>query len=156
MFKDVIRENCTLIKKLNNVGIEVLNPVTPKPEIPLDIALGRKQVNVQWTERTKPLVKWPEIKKLIKKKSGFEKVDLPRVAVGHSSYQGQSVLQRNPQRLHSLRAREGVRVQKFNCADKGRAVMKVYVDLYTATAIISGVCDSGKEVKGSVRKGSNN
>ena len=51
MFKDVIRENCTLIKKLNNVGIEVLNPVTPKPEIPLDIALGRKQVNVQWTEQ---------------------------------------------------------------------------------------------------------
>ena len=39
------------------------------------------------TEGTQPLVKWPEIKK----KSGFEKVDLPRVAVGHSSYQGQSV-----------------------------------------------------------------
>ena len=50
-------------------------------------------------------------------------------------------------------------IKKFNCADKGSAVIKVYVDLYTATAIISGVCDSGKEVKeikGSVRKGSNN
>ena len=29
VFKDVIRENC---KKLNNVGVEVLNPITPKPE----------------------------------------------------------------------------------------------------------------------------
>ena len=109
VFKDVIRENW---KKLNNVGIEDLNPVTPKPEILpyIDFSGPQSGECPVSTERTQPLVKWPEIKK----KSGFEKVDLRRVAVGHSSYQGQSVLQRNPQRLHSLRARHGVRVQSLH------------------------------------------
>ena len=51
-------------------------------------------------------------------------------------------------------------IEKLNSAvfDLGRAFMKVYVDHYTDTAIISGTCDSGKEVKeikGSARKGSN-
>ena len=48
-------------------------------------------------------------------------------------------------------------IEKLNSAvfDLGIAVMKVYEDRYTA--IISGACDSGKEVKeikGSARKGS--
>ena len=32
-------------------GIEILNLVVPKPEIPLDIAQNYKQVKVQWTEQ---------------------------------------------------------------------------------------------------------
>ena len=32
-------------------GIEILNLVIPKPEIPLDIAQNYKQVKVQWTEQ---------------------------------------------------------------------------------------------------------
>jgi len=39
------------ISKLGEDGIEVLNLVVPKPEIPEDIAHNYKQVKVQWTEQ---------------------------------------------------------------------------------------------------------
>ena len=32
-------------------GVEILNLVIPKPEIPVDIAKNYKQVKVQWTEQ---------------------------------------------------------------------------------------------------------
>ena len=39
------------IDRLGDGGLEVLNLVVPKPEIPRDIALNYKQVKVQWTEQ---------------------------------------------------------------------------------------------------------
>ena len=39
------------IKRLGEDGIEILNLVVPKPEIPADIANNYKQVKVQWTEQ---------------------------------------------------------------------------------------------------------
>ena len=39
------------ISRLGEDGIEVLNLVVPKPEIPEDIAHNYKQVKVQWTEQ---------------------------------------------------------------------------------------------------------
>merc|ERR1712228_852185 len=39
------------IKRLGQDGIEILNLVIPKPEIPTDIARNYKQVKVQWTEQ---------------------------------------------------------------------------------------------------------
>ena len=39
------------IRRLGEDGIEILNLVIPKPEIPLDIAQNYKQVKVQWTEQ---------------------------------------------------------------------------------------------------------
>ena len=39
------------IKRLGEDGIEILNLVIPKPEIPPDIAHNYKQVKVQWTEQ---------------------------------------------------------------------------------------------------------
>jgi len=39
------------IRTLGEDGIEILNLVIPKPEIPLDIARNYKQVKVQWTEQ---------------------------------------------------------------------------------------------------------
>ena len=39
------------ISRLGEDGIEVLNLVVPKPEIPEDIAQNYKQVKVQWTEQ---------------------------------------------------------------------------------------------------------
>lgn len=41
----------TSISRLGEDGIEVLNLVVPKPEIPADIAHNYKQVKVQWTEQ---------------------------------------------------------------------------------------------------------
>merc|ERR1712038_1033664 len=41
----------TSISRLGEDGIEVLNLVVPKPEIPSDIAHNYKQVKVQWTEQ---------------------------------------------------------------------------------------------------------
>ena len=41
----------TSIKTMGEDGIEVLNLVVPKPEIPEDIAHNYKQVKVQWTEQ---------------------------------------------------------------------------------------------------------
>ena len=39
------------ISRLGANGIEILNLVIPKPEIPADIAKNYKQVKVQWTEQ---------------------------------------------------------------------------------------------------------
>jgi len=39
------------IKRLGEGGIEILNLVIPKPDIPQDIANNYKQVKVQWTEQ---------------------------------------------------------------------------------------------------------
>ena len=41
----------TSIVRLGEDGIEILNLVVPKPEIPADIAHNYKQVKVQWTEQ---------------------------------------------------------------------------------------------------------
>jgi len=41
----------TSIKRLGEEGVEILNLVIPKPEIPADIAHNYKQVKVQWTEQ---------------------------------------------------------------------------------------------------------
>merc|ERR1712079_227102 len=41
----------TSISRLAEDGIEILNLVVPKPEIPEDIAHNYKQVKVQWTEQ---------------------------------------------------------------------------------------------------------
>jgi regulator of protease activity HflC (stomatin/prohibitin superfamily) len=41
----------TSISRLGEGGIEILNLVIPKPEIPADIAHNYKQVKVQWTEQ---------------------------------------------------------------------------------------------------------
>jgi len=55
MFLDivaVVKKNVRAsIKRLGEDGIEILNLVIPKPEIPLDIAHNYKQVKVQWTEQ---------------------------------------------------------------------------------------------------------
>jgi len=39
------------IKRLGDGGVEILNLVIPKPDIPQDIAQNYKQVKVQWTEQ---------------------------------------------------------------------------------------------------------
>merc|ERR1711892_1369838 len=39
------------IKRMGEDGIEILNLVVPKPDIPADIAKNYKQVKVQWTEQ---------------------------------------------------------------------------------------------------------
>lgn len=47
-----VKENViTSIDRLANEGIEILNLVIPKPDIPQDIAHNYKQVKVQWTEQ---------------------------------------------------------------------------------------------------------
>jgi len=47
-----VKENVMIsITRLGNDGIEILNLVIPKPEIPPDIAHNYKQVKVQWTEQ---------------------------------------------------------------------------------------------------------
>merc|ERR1711936_99954 len=47
-----VKENVkTSISRLGEGGIEILNLVIPKPEIPPDIAHNYKQVKVQWTEQ---------------------------------------------------------------------------------------------------------
>jgi len=55
MFLDIVeavKENVkNSINRLGEDGIEILNLVIPKPEIPPDIALNYKQVKVQWTEQ---------------------------------------------------------------------------------------------------------
>jgi len=55
MFLDIVghvTENVKMsIKRLGQDGIEILNLVIPKPEIPTDIARNYKQVKVQWTEQ---------------------------------------------------------------------------------------------------------
>ena len=55
MFLDIVdhvKKNVEIsIKRLGQDGIEILNLVIPKPEIPADIAKNYKQVKVQWTEQ---------------------------------------------------------------------------------------------------------
>ena len=47
-----VKENVARsISRLGQDGIEILNLVIPKPEIPADIAKNYKQVKVQWTEQ---------------------------------------------------------------------------------------------------------
>merc|ERR1711874_68543 len=41
----------TQIERLGENGVEILNLVIPKPDIPQDIAANYKQVKVQWTEQ---------------------------------------------------------------------------------------------------------
>jgi len=49
---EIVKENVeNSIKRLGEEGIEILNLVIPKPEIPIDIAQNYKQVKVQWTEQ---------------------------------------------------------------------------------------------------------
>ena len=47
----VLAKTRASIKRLGEDGIEILNLVIPKPEIPPDIAHNYKQVKVQWTEQ---------------------------------------------------------------------------------------------------------
>merc|ERR1719315_800278 len=55
MFLDIVENVKTNVKesisRLGEDGIEILNLVIPKPEIPADIAYNYKQVKVQWTEQ---------------------------------------------------------------------------------------------------------
>merc|ERR1719312_484688 len=55
MFLDIVdtvlEKTRTSIKRLGEEGVEILNLVIPKPEIPSDIAHNYKQVKVQWTEQ---------------------------------------------------------------------------------------------------------
>jgi len=55
MFLEIVahvRENVEKsIKRMGEDGIEILNLVIPKPDIPVDIAKNYKQVKVQWTEQ---------------------------------------------------------------------------------------------------------
>merc|ERR1711982_105674 len=55
MFLDIVDTVLTnvriSIKRLGEEGVEILNLVIPKPEIPSDIAHNYKQVKVQWTEQ---------------------------------------------------------------------------------------------------------
>ena len=69
----------TSISRLGEDGIEVLNLVVPKPEIPADIAHNYKQVKVQWTEQlvANQTQKTEEIKK---------KTELIKVSVIFSYY----------------------------------------------------------------------
>ena len=49
---EIVKENVeNSINRLGEEGIEILNLVIPKPEIPTDIAQNYKQVKVQWTEQ---------------------------------------------------------------------------------------------------------
>ena len=49
--QQVLNNVRTSISRLGEDGIEILNLVVPKPEIPADIAANYKQVKVQWTEQ---------------------------------------------------------------------------------------------------------
>jgi len=49
--QQVLNNVRTSISRLGEDGIEILNLVVPKPEIPADIAHNYKQVKVQWTEQ---------------------------------------------------------------------------------------------------------
>jgi len=55
MFLDIVENVKTNVResisRLGEDGIEILNLVIPKPEIPADIAHNYKQVKVQWTEQ---------------------------------------------------------------------------------------------------------
>eukprot|EP00092_Neocalanus_flemingeri_P019719 GFUD01021355.1.p1 GENE.GFUD01021355.1~~GFUD01021355.1.p1 ORF type:complete len:406 (+),score=124.26 GFUD01021355.1:76-1293(+) len=55
------------IIRLGNGGVEILNLVIPKPDIPQDIALNYKQVKVQWTEQL--VAKQQKITEEIKKET---------------------------------------------------------------------------------------
>ena len=80
MFLDIVanvRRNVeNSIRRLGEDGIEILNLVIPKPEIPVDIAKNYKQVKVQWTEqlvatqqqKTERIKKETELIKVIKRK----------------------------------------------------------------------------------------
>merc|ERR1711953_1156938 len=59
------------ITRLGEDGIEVLNLVVPKPEIPEDIAHNYKQVKVQWTEQL--VAAQTQKTEEIKKKTGLVK-----------------------------------------------------------------------------------
>merc|ERR1712236_148756 len=49
---ETVRENVkSSISRLGEDGIEILNLVIPKPDIPHDIAHNYKQVKVQWTDQ---------------------------------------------------------------------------------------------------------
>eukprot|EP00091_Calanus_sinicus_P006434 TRINITY_DN1707_c0_g1_i2.p1 TRINITY_DN1707_c0_g1~~TRINITY_DN1707_c0_g1_i2.p1 ORF type:complete len:226 (-),score=52.57 TRINITY_DN1707_c0_g1_i2:312-989(-) len=54
------------IKRLGENGVEILNLVIPKPDIPQDIAQNYKQVKVQWTEQL--VAKQQKVTEEIKKK----------------------------------------------------------------------------------------
>ena len=60
------------ISRLGEDGIEVLNLVVPKPEIPEDIAHNYKQVKVQWTEQL--VANQTQKTEVIKKKTELVKV----------------------------------------------------------------------------------
>ena len=55
MFLDIVDSVLTnvrtSIKRLGEEGVEILNLVIHKPEIPTDIAHNYKQLKVQWTEQ---------------------------------------------------------------------------------------------------------
>jgi len=55
------------IKRLGDGGVEILNLVIPKPDIPEDIAQNYKQVKVQWTEQL--VAKQQKITEEIKKET---------------------------------------------------------------------------------------
>eukprot|EP00092_Neocalanus_flemingeri_P098532 GFUD01125658.1.p1 GENE.GFUD01125658.1~~GFUD01125658.1.p1 ORF type:complete len:329 (-),score=99.80 GFUD01125658.1:57-1043(-) len=55
------------IIRLGDGGVEILNLVIPKPDIPQDIALNYKQVKVQWTEQL--VAKQQKITEEIKKET---------------------------------------------------------------------------------------
>ena len=88
MFLDIVanvRRNVeNSIRRLGEDGIEILNLVIPKPEIPVDIAKNYKQVKVQWTEqlvatqqqKTERIKKETELIKVINEKSQTSKVTL--------------------------------------------------------------------------------
>ena len=65
-------------------GVEILNLVIPKPEIPVDIAKNYKQVKVQWTEqlvatqqqKTEKIKKETELLKVMKMIIKFLKINI--------------------------------------------------------------------------------
>merc|ERR1712113_841683 len=126
----------TSISRLGEDGIEILNLVIPKPEIPPDIAHNYKQVKVQWTEqlvatqrqKTQQIVK--ETEKLnaladADRQKAVLEVDIEKQLINKEGQQNISLLEAEHQQRLELVKKETEKQKAIADAERDKTVMEI-------------------------------
>merc|ERR1719356_2114939 len=120
------------IKRLGQDGIEILNLVIPKPEIPTDIARNYKQVKVQWTEqlvavqkqKTKETEKLNALADADRQKAVLE-VDIQKQVLEKQGQQNISLLEAEHQQRLELVKKETEKQKAIADAERDKTVMEI-------------------------------
>merc|ERR1711974_238458 len=128
-----VRENLvSSIQRLGDGGLEIMNLVVAKPNIPPDIARNYKQVKVQWTEQLVAEQKQKEIEKKTEKLNALAdadrqkavlEVDIQKQVLEKQGQQNISLLEAEHQQRLELVKKETEKQKAIADAERDKTVM---------------------------------